>query len=303
MSLQAENWFREQIKDKVTIQYQAGGGYLDGTMMSGDTQAGLIKFPTAGRVEAYKLTGAIQLVQGSNPDLSMIEVKPDDFESSAWYRTQDIYKSGPSERDAIARLITKSIRRKRDNIKLDALTAFHGLGGIDTIGDGTTVIDLLDTEGAAAEIFGTGAGEDEDDALFCPLPWMWWKQMLFYKEFADARYAGPENIPFSKRTKQQMKTVQSVNYFPMPDEYFTGPDGTSLYSWIWARNAMGAETPWNKEAPGFTQHPEYEGSPWLIKAGMGGCAVGIQKEGVKRLHFKLLDRPERPVVKTEAVTP
>lgn len=36
---QAPNWFREVIKDKITIMYQAKGGYLDGTMMSGDTQA------------------------------------------------------------------------------------------------------------------------------------------------------------------------------------------------------------------------------------------------------------------------
>jgi len=302
MSLQAENWFREQIKDKVSLQYQAGGGYLDGTMMSGDTQAGVIKFPVAGRVEAYKLTGAIQLVQGSNPDLSTISVTPDDFEASAWYRTQDIYKSGPSERDAIARLITKAIRRQRDRIKWQALGSFYALGGIDTIGDGSAAIDILDTERGAAEIFATGAGEDDDDAIFCPMPWMWWKQMLFYKEFADARYAGPDNIPFSKRTKDSMKTVQGVHYFPMPDEYFEGPDGTSLYSYMWARSAMGAETPWNQEAPSFTQHTDREGSPWLIKAGMGGCAVGIQKKGVKRLHFKKITAPERPVIRTQAVT-
>ncbi len=296
MSEQSLNWLKEVIKDKVSISYQANGGYLDNTMMNGDTQAGLVKFPIAGRVEAYKLTGAIQLVQASSPDLTTVQVQFDDYEASAWHRTQDMYKIGPNEQTTLATLISKSIRRQRDRIKWNALGTFVGLGGIDTIGDGTAPIDITDTEAAAAQIFGTGAGEDDGDMLFCPMPEMWFSQMMFYKEFADARYAGPEDIPFSKAMRRTAKTVRRITYFTMPDEYFTGPAGDQLYSYMWARSAMGAETPWNKEAPSMTQHAEYEGSPWLIKAGVSGAAIGIQKPGVKRLHFKKITRPERPVI-------
>ncbi|MDZ7822578.1 MAG: hypothetical protein U5K75_00065 [Ahrensia sp.] len=49
---QAENWFRELIKEKITIKAQAMGGYLDGTMMGGDEQAGIYKFPIIGRLDA-----------------------------------------------------------------------------------------------------------------------------------------------------------------------------------------------------------------------------------------------------------
>lgn len=302
MSNQALNWLKEVIKSKVHISYQANGGYLDNTMMNGDTQAGLVKFPIAGRLEAYQLTGAIQDVPATNPDLTTVQVMFEDFEASAWHRTQDMYKIGPNEQTTLAQLISKAIRRQRDRIKWDALKTFHGLGGITTIGNGSGRIDILDTEQGAAEIFATGAGEDDGDMIFCPMPEMWFSQMMFYKEFADARYAGPDDIPFSKAMRRTAKTVRRITYFTMPDEYFAEPSAGQLESFMWARSAMGAETPWNGEAPSFSQHHEKEGSPWLIKAGVSGAAIGIQKPGVKRLLFQKITRPERPVIRTEAVT-
>lgn len=301
MSEQALNWLKEVIKTKVSISYQANGAYLDNTMMNGDTQAGLVKFPIAGRVEAYELTGAIQPVQASSPDLTTVQVQFKDFEASAWHRIQDMYKIGPAEQTVLSQLISKAIRRQRDMIKWNALKTFYALTGIDTIGDGSVAIDILDTEQGAAEIFATGAGEDDGDMIFCPMPEMWFSQMMFYKEFADAKYAGPEDLPFSKAMRRTAKTVRRITYFTMPDEYFEEPEADEQYSYMWARSSMGAETPWNGEAPSMTQHHEMEGSPWLLKAGVSGAAIGIQKPGVKRLRFKKITRPERPVIMTQTV--
>jgi hypothetical protein len=69
MSDQISAWFKELIKDQVTVQYQAHGGYLDGTMMSGDVQANTVKFPIIGRTEVYQLTGAIEMVPTGSPGL------------------------------------------------------------------------------------------------------------------------------------------------------------------------------------------------------------------------------------------
>ena len=66
---------------------------------------------------------------------------------------------------------------------------------------------------------------------------------------------------------------------------------------------MGAETPWNQEAPEFTKVPTMEGSPWLGKVGVSGAAVGIQRKGVKKLRFKAQTHLERIAILTEAVTP
>lgn len=293
---QAPAWFREVIKDKITIQYQAKGGFLDGTMMAGDTQANVVKFPIIGRVEAVELTGAIQKIQTGNADMTTVQVTMKDFEASAWIRSQDKYKMGPNEQDAVAKLLTMAIKRTSDEIKLKALDTFTP--GNPDIGTGAEIIDITFLEQGRAQI--AAAGEIDEDEYFCPLPELWMSQLLFYKEFADAKYVGSENAPFSKAMRQKARTVRDVHYFTMPDEYFKGVDANSLDTWMWAKSAMGAETPWNKEQPSFTEHADYEGTPLLGKVGMGGAAIGIQRKGVKRLRFKKITAPERPAIKTIA---
>lgn len=301
MSVQIAAWFRELIKDKITIQYQANGGLLDGTMMSGDTQANTVKFPIAGRTEVYKLTGGIEMVPNKGPALSTVQLTMEDFEASEWWRVQDAYKAGPNEQAMLASLLIKAIRRQRDRIKLNALAAFAAAGGsgVTTIGTGVEIPDILHFEQAAAEILGTGC----EDMIFCGIPSMWESQMAFYKEWADATYRGPEDAPFTKAQRRKMKTIRDVTYIMLPDEYFVEPAATQLYTYMWAKEALGAESPWNQEAPSISQHTDRQGSPYLAKVGMGGAAIGIQGAGVKRLHLKKILAPARPAIETIAVTP
>lgn len=300
MSIQIANWFTEKIKDKVTIQFQAHGGLLDGTMMGGDTQAGTVKFPIIGRTAVYKLTGAIEDVPVNGPGLSTVQITMDDFEASDWWRTQDAYKAGPNEQDALVQIVVKAIRRERDLIKIRALAAFAALGGsgVTTIGDGTTRIDVLHLEQARAEIAATGADDSGEVQVFCMVPAKWTSQLKFYPEFAKASWVGPDNAPFSKVQRGRMRTWSSVHYIEGPDEYFTSPGGTDWYAYMWHKDSMGAETPWNQEAPSITKETGKQGSPHLIKAGLGGAAIGIQGAGVKRLQFlknATLVRPTMPV--------
>lgn len=299
-------WYREVIKDKVTIKFQAHGGLLDGTMMSGDTQANTVKFPIAGRTEVYELTGAIEPVPTGTLDLTTVQLTMRDFEASGWWRTQDAYKAGPSEQNTLASLIVNAVRRKRDKLKIDALTAFCNANPgseIVTIGDGTGVIDVLHTERARAEIAGTGADEDGGYAsVFALFPAMWMTQLCFYKEFADAQWVGLDSAPFSKTQRLRMKTVRGVNYIEGPDEYFTEYESTKLEAFMWHRDSMGAEMPWNMEAPIMTQDHTKQGSPWLVKAGLGGAAIGVQAKGVKRFRMAKIVAPTRPAIHTIADT-
>lgn len=302
--LEAEAWFRELIKDQISIQYQAVGGYLDGTMMGGDAEAGTYKFPIIGRLSAVKLTGAIQPVQAGNADMDIVSVTPDDFEASTWIRTQDIYKMGPNARSGLGTLLTMAIRRKADQIKLDALNTFTAATVTEDIGGSSTLIDPLLLEQGRAEIAATGADDMRLGSVFCPLMEKWMSQLCQYEEWADAEYRGSEDLPWSKAMRERAKTVRGVHYFTMPDENFTTDDGgTSYISHMYARSALGAETPWNQAAPEFTKHPEFEGSPWLGKVGLGGCAVGIQRTGVKKLRFAAQTTIDRIAVLTEAVSP
>lgn len=303
MSQQAPAWFKEVIKDKVTVQFQAHGGLLDHTMMGGDTQAGVMKFPIVGRSQVYKLTGAIEDVPVGGPGLSTVSVVPEDFEASEWWRTQDAYKSGPNEQAALAKIVTKAIRRERDFIKIRALRKFAAEAPeVVTLGDGTGIIDITDFEQARAQIAGTGADDEGEVQVFTMLPAMWMSQLSFYKEFADADWVGLDNAPFSKTQRMRMKTVRGVNYIEAPDEYIAdfGEDGQETF--IWHKDSMAAEATWNQENVSLTQHTDKQGSPWLMKAGMGGAAVGLQPEGVKRLRFAKLDKPVRPVIETRTVT-
>jgi len=297
---QAPAWFKEVIKDKINILYQAKGGFLDGTMVTGDTQAGTVKFPIIGRLEAMEITGSIQPVQASNADMSTVQVSMKDFEASAWISTKDKYKMGPAEQDAVARLLTMAIKRRADKIKLEALAAFK-TGSAD-VGSATTTIDILPLEEARASI--AASGPMDDDEFFCPMPEHLYAQLLMYKEFSNARYVGAENAPFSKPMRGTARTMRGVHYFTMPDEYFfdvSQPRPQSVDIYMWAKSAMGAETPWNRQAPSFTEHPDREGTPLLGKVGMGGAAIGIVKEGVKKLTFKNATTLERPVVRTSVV--
>lgn len=304
MSQQAPAWFKEVIKDKVTVQFQAHGGLLDHTMMSGDTQAATVKFPIIGKSKVYKLTGAIEFVPTNGPGLSMVSVPLEDFEASEWWRTQDAYKAGPNEQAALAQIVTKAVRRERDLIKLRALRKFASTGGsgVTTIGDGTKIIDILPLERARAEIAGTGADDTGEVNVFCLLPAMQMTQLCFYKEFADAQWVGLDNAAFSKTQRLRMKTVRGVNYIEGPDEYFEEYDTNKLESFMWHKESMGAETPWNQENVSLSQHADRQGSPWLMKAGVGGAALGIQGEGVKRIRFAKQAEPVRPAIETIDVT-
>lgn len=294
MSIQAENWFRVLIRDLVRIQYQANGGYLDGTMTPGDADANVIKFPIAGRVESYKLTGAIQMITTAAPDLSTVQVTPDDFEASAWYRTQDIYKSGPSEKDTLVKLLRKAIERRKDWIKLDALQSFMTVGSPpETIGDGSGTFDILDISQLAGEFAGAGV----EGEIFLPVPAMWMEQLKQYKEFANADYVGPADLPIAKRPNVIRKTWSGITIFTLPDEYFNRyapAGGTSQYTWAWSKDAMGSEERWDDAPPSITEHPDREGSPYLVKSQVSGAAIGIMAAGVRRLHFKKLARAVRP---------
>ncbi|MBS9720041.1 hypothetical protein JYU29_04980 [Tianweitania sp. BSSL-BM11] len=297
MSQNIAAWYIEKVSDKVVVLFQAHGGLLDGTMVEGDIVANTIKFPIIGRTEVYKLSGAIERVPVGGPGLSTVTLTAEDFEASDWWRIQDAYKAGPNEQQALAMIIVKAIRRKRDKLKIDALTVFAaGNFGVKTIGDGTGIIDILDTEQARAEVAATGA---ENFEMFCMLPALWMSQLKFYKEFASAEWIGNDNLPWSNVQRALTRTVGGVHYIEGPDEYFAGPDGNSLFAYMWAKEAMGATMPINKEAPSITQHHDMQGSPYLIKSMMSGGAIGIQAAGVKRLHFKKIARPVRPAILTQ----
>lgn len=304
MSAQAEKWFRELIKDQIIVREQLTGGYLDGTMIAGDEQAGTYKFPTfSGKgIKAVKLSGAIQKVSASDSQLDTISMEPDDYEASHWIRGQDIYKMGPSHQAKVSDGITYAINNKKDEIKWQALYDFTVDAGNQDLGGDDVLIDPRILGQARAQIAGAGS-VGPIGMVHCPLPYRAGEQLIQYDAWANADKVGTDNLPYSKVALEEMRRVRGVNYWFIPDEFFTfGGDGDGWFeTFMWATNAIGAETPWDKTPPSITQETSYEGSPWLVKAQVGGCAVGLQRKLVKKLRFKANEMPEIIPELTQAV--
>jgi len=313
MTIEAPNWYKETIRAQVRARNKVMGGYLDGMFTPGDGGAGVIKFPViSGNIDVYELTGSIQNVRPSNPTLNMLQVSVRDFEAAVWMRMQDFRKQGPSEQAAVAKELSKAIRIKRDMLKIDALHAFCEATSpltdnpkvVQTIGDGTTRIDFLDFLQMKTAIFGTGT----EEAVWWAIPHGWHDQLSLIKEYANAEWRGPTDLPLAAKAAVSKKTVHGVHIFTLPDSYFvrgTGKYGTGsnglafdeagyVDTYAWTVEAVGAEMEWNEENMSLTTHADREGSPMLGKVGLSGNAVGLLPEGVKRMRFRAINRPTRP---------
>ena len=287
------DWFQEKIKDKVTSKFQATGGYLDGTMTTGDVQANTVKYPVSGRLEITELFGAIEPVEVNTADLTTVQVTMRDFEGSAYWRVQDAYKAGPSEQEALARMLAAGQRRKRDNLKLDALAAFQAANGaVTTTGTGVEVPDIKTYLEGAAAIRATGA----EGRIWTAIPEMYWLQLSFYKEFANSQWVPDTEKVFTPGQIPRFRTLQDVTFIRLPDEYFKSPAGqpTQLYTWQWHEESMGAEMPFNVENVTMDKIPQMKGSPYLVKNNLSGCAIGVLPEGVKRFNLAKITSVTRP---------
>lgn len=299
----APNWFLEKIRDMVRFRYASEGGYLDDTMIRGDGGAGEIKFPiVGGKIQMYELSGALQEVDASSINMDTISLAIRDFEAATYWRQQDLRKMGPSQQDAVARLMTRAVRTKKDVLKLDALNAFAAATStltdtpstIETIGDGTARINMEHLVYIGDSIAGTGT----DAEVFWCVPSAWYSQLCFNKHFSNADYTGPADLPFAKATKIKKKTFQGVHIMTLPNEYFTygtAPFGTGaggkpfgagyIDTFAWSKDAVGCEIEWDQDQMTIDSQPQLKGTPWLGKVQLSGNSIGLLPEGVKRVRM------------------
>ena len=287
-------WFREIILPQIEQTNKVDGDYLNGTMMPADEEAVTIKFPImSGKFQMYKLTGGITPIQSQTLGLTCTPVQPDDFEAAGYLRVQDLNRVGPAMQAAFAKEMSKAVARKKDTIKLDALSAFMSVTTPPAdLGDANMVIDPLLVLKIGALIAGVGYKEP----IFMPISEMDMAQLCLYKEFANADWVGPD-LPLAKMNGITAKTYKNVNLFTLPDEYFTNysPDGgTSNYTWAWCKSALGAHAGNELRNPTFVPQPQLEGTPFLAKVNITGAAIGINPNGVKRIRLKKLTDLTRP---------
>lgn len=317
MSDTSYKWYEDLISEQVRERNKVKGAYLDFTMDTGDADmaAGTVKFPViSGSIEVYKVSGSIQPVKTSQATLDTVTITTDEYEAATYINSRDLRKQGPKEQAKVSKEVTKSINKKKDVLKLDALSTFCSLGAteltdapttVETIGNGSAIIDVLDFRTAATRIYGRGA----EEGLYWPIPEVWMDQLEMYKEIGNADYTGDKDLPFAKMDNVRKLTRRGVHIFTLPDEYFvygTGGYGTNadknlpftdtgyLDTFMYSKEAMGAQMDWFKDTVSVHPQPQLEGNKFLLKAGLDGAAIGVLPEQVKRMRFKAINAAVRP---------
>lgn len=317
MAESSNKWYEDLISGQVVERNKVRGAYLDETMETGDADkaAGVIRFPViSGTIEVVKVSGAIQNVQTSQATMDTVPIQTDEFEAATYIKKRDLRKQGPKEQAKVSNEVSKSINKKKDFLKLDAIHAFCESGSahltlgpttVETHGDGNAVIDILDFRAMASRIYGTGAME----GLYWPIPEVWMDQLEMYKEFANADYTGDKDLPFARMDNVRKVTRRGVHIFTLPDEYFkygTGKYGSNanpllpfddagyLDTFMWSRESMGAQMDWFQSNVSVTPQEQLQGTPYLLKAGLDGAAIGIIPEQVKRIRMKAINQAVRP---------
>lgn len=307
-----EAWFKEKIRDDVATRLKSNGGMLDGTMKTGNNVAGVVKFPRAGgRITMYKLSGAIEEVRPQGIDIDVVSLQAEDYTAEATIRNEDTLRQTPSYQAEVADAMSKSVRMKRDDLKFDALNAFcsvaaavpgsSGTVAPKTIGDGTARIDLPFVNRACAQIRGAGSSEE----IYWPIPFMWFEQLCWYKEFSSKDYLGDKELPFAQSGIVDKKTWKGCHIMALPDEHFKfgtakwvegqaeWADGY-LDTFMWTKGAVGCETFWSKENMDMNEWIGKAGKPILCDTALSGAAIGLLPEGVKRMRFLAINDTVRP---------
>lgn len=308
-----EAWFKEKIRDDVARRLTSNGGLLDGTMKTGENVAGTVKFPVSGgRIVMYELSGGVEEVRPQNLNVDVISLQARDYTAEAVVRNQDTLRSSASYQAEVAKGMASSVRRKRDQIKLDALNAFANATSsltdtpstVTTIGDGTLRIDLLHLSQAIAQL--DGAGADDQAEIWYPIPSMWFNQLMWYKEFASSDYQGSNDLPLAQSSRVKRKTFNGVHIISIPDEHFVygtaawqqgqsaWDDTKYLDTFMWINDAVGCETFWSKENMDINEWIGKAGKPLLCDTALSGAAVGLLPEGVKRIRMKAIKDIIRP---------
>ncbi|ATN34742.1 hypothetical protein ACO34A_13125 [Rhizobium sp. ACO-34A] len=306
-----EAWFKEIIRDGVSTRLKSNGGMLDGTMKTGNNVAGVVKFARAGgRIVMYKLSGSIEEVRPQGLDIDVVQLQAEDYTAEATIRNEDSLRQTPSYQAEVSDAMAKSVRMKRDGLKFDALNAFCSVSAVvpgggpsqpKTIGDGSARIDLPYVNRAAAQIRGAGGTEE----IYWPIPFMWFEQLCWYKEFSSKDYLGDKDLPFAQAGVVDKKTWKGVHIMALPDEHFTY--GTAkwvegqeewgagyLDTYMWTKSAVGCETFWSKEQMDMNEWIGKAGKPILCDTALSGAAIGLLPEGVKRMRFLAINDLVRP---------
>lgn len=282
-------WIYTSYVDAVVQQLQTKGYLLSGTALAPTSATGTeVQWFTGGRMETEEIDRSMEEGALSNPARANVKASFKDYAAMAAVKNVDINNIKPNELNQLAIEGAAAIGRRSDWIQLDVMYQAAVDTEVETIGDGSAEIDILDLMEAEGTVM--GIGDASVQTMFCALPMFAFQKLLLYKEFNHADYTGPD-LPFKSMTPR--RTWGFTNYFVLPDEYFKRPElggGTihddtgEFYAPFWWKGAVGFARR-DPPADPKMQYVVKERTTYVDNL-IGGTAKVLQPDAVKFLRFK-----------------
>lgn len=274
MSSRAPAWFEQKYVAGAIHKLQSKGWLLKEAVNStGEIKGNQVSWKIAGAGVATEMADGISDVPVMNADRSLITATMKDYEANDWIKTTDIEKMSENEQQVSQQTAAMAMGRKFDSVLLGTLDAD---ASIQTIGDGTAAISILDVMTAQNAIADVGVGSYD---YFCTLPTALMSQLEVYREFSNSQYVGDE-FPLLKQVGA--RRWRGVTFIPVPSAYLNVPAANKIDAYLWVKDFVGL-------VPNYAMQSRIDyvatKKAYLAANTMGMASASLMPEGVKRLRF------------------
>lgn len=283
----ADQWFQTVWMPGVVQRLRSRGYLLKGMATKGSIKGKTARWLKGGEMVAEEIDSAIEEIKPNNSPRSYVEADIKDYAAAEYIKIIDLHKMPANEIAQAQFEAAAAIGRKYDYIHLEELQRAAEASEIDTIGDGSAQIDILDVMDAEGQIVGQGG---DLGMSFCVLPMFAFQRLLLVKEFNSADYTGPD-LAFTKMTMK--RTWNFCQYLVLPDKHFEDaglkPASDEFYGFMWHASALGFVNTGEVQPIG-----QYQGRlrAWLVDYQLNGVSKLLQPDAAKRLHFEF-SKPTR----------
>lgn len=277
MSQDVPNWFKQQYNDRVTMKFQSKGYKLMGTVMpEGSIEGDTAYFMVAGKGKARKkVRGQVAIpMNGSRGRVSTVLQTWEAFDEVFKY---DVTRLGINERNVIEDSGAMALGRACDTEILGIVDAAAGTSAAFFVNDNANPFTLPKAQTMCQLLQAQDAPWDGN--VFCPLPSLFWNQLLSWKQFNNSDYVGPD-LPFTKVTVA--RSWNGVHWFLAPDELFPSKAANTLDIFLWHRNAMGWAN--NYDLQTIWDWDNRMGC-WTVRMETEGAGINLLPEGIIRGRF------------------
>lgn len=277
MSNDAPAWFVEQYQRRVIHKFQSKGFKLMGTVMpAGRIEGTKAHFPIAGAGTARKKVRG-QRATPMNASRSTVEAILDTFEAFDYLYHYDLSRLSVNEREVLQDTGANALGRAVDTELFDVFEATAPTSGPQFVDGGTAGFGLDFALTMCSRL--QAQQVNWDGQVYCPLPSLFWNQLLAYKQFNSADYVGPD-LPFLRTTTA--KTWNGVNWFLGTEDWFNVPSSDKMDIHMYHKSAFGWAN--NNKLSSIWQWDNALGA-WSIRMESEGADAALLSEGIIRGRF------------------